>query len=71
MSRNRYRQTAIRKDEPKGEVRPLFARGEKCPRGCGATLNPGDPIGRLLHNCGAWSGKNAMRGDRKARSSVA
>lgn len=72
MSRNRYRQHARREDDPQGEVRLLFPNGEKCPRGCGATLNPGDPVGRLTHRCDLWgTSRAALRGDRRTRSSVA
>jgi hypothetical protein len=71
MSRNRYRQHLKHGPEPKGEVRVLFPSGEKCPGGCGATLNPGDPVGRLMHRCDAWGKHQAQRGDRRTRSSVA
>jgi hypothetical protein len=58
------------KPEPKGEVRPCVDGGEKCPRGCGATLKT--PNDRFMHVCDLKAtSKGSMRGDRRSRSACA
>ena len=67
---NRYRRHLKHGPEPRGEVRPCVDGGEKCARGCGATLKTS--LDRFTHYCDTkGTSRSALRGDRSIRSSVA
>ena len=66
MSRSDYRHP-----EPRGEVRVSVDGGQKCPRGCGATLKT--TLDVYLHGrCDdKATSTDASRGDRRTKSSAA
>jgi hypothetical protein len=67
---NLYRRHLKHGDDVKGEVQPCVDGGEKCARGCGATLKTS--LDRFTHYCDMQgTSKAALRGDRRSRSACA